>query len=115
SVIGGVLRVATELQADGSVRLLDPLFAIEIGELDGKPSERPAPLAPASRAAGARVTVSRHIMADMWDKWVFIASIGAITSLMRGPIGEIVAVPGGEAFARAVVAEAASVAAAAGY
>jgi 2-dehydropantoate 2-reductase len=115
SVIGGVLRVATELQADGSVRLLDPLFAIEIGELDGKPSERTDALGTAFRAAGAQVTVSRHIMADMWNKWVFIASIGAITGLMRGPIGEIVAVRGGDAFARAVVAEACSVAAAAGY
>src|ERR1700761_5776279 len=53
SVIGGVLRVATELQANGSVRLLDPLFAIEIGELDGKPSERTDALGPAFRAAGA--------------------------------------------------------------
>lgn len=49
------------------------------------------------------------------DSWVFIASIGAITGLMRAPIGEIVSVPGGEAFARAVVAEADGVAAAAGY
>jgi 2-dehydropantoate 2-reductase len=115
SVIGGVLRVAAEMEADGSVHLLDPLFAIEIGELDGKPSERTDALGAAFRAAGAQVTVSGHIMADMWAKWVYIASIGAITGLMRGPIGEIVAVPGGEAFARAVVAEACSVAAAAEY
>jgi 2-dehydropantoate 2-reductase len=115
SVIGGVLRVATELQADGSVRLLNPLFEIEIGELDGRPSERTDSLGAAFRAAGADVTVSGHIMAGMWAKWVFIASVGAITGLMRGPVGEIVAVPGGEAFARAVVAEADSVAAASGY
>jgi 2-dehydropantoate 2-reductase len=48
-------------------------------------------------------------------KWVFIVSIGAVTSLMRAPVGDIVAVAGGEAFARAVLAEAAAAAAAAGH
>ncbi len=27
----------------------------------------------------------------MWTKWVFIASVGAATSLMRASVGEIVA------------------------
>jgi 2-dehydropantoate 2-reductase len=51
----------------------------------------------------------------MWEKWVFIASIGAVTSLMRAPIGEIVAAPGGASFARAVLSEAAATAAAEGH
>ncbi|MFF8029855.1 ketopantoate reductase C-terminal domain-containing protein [Streptomyces sp. NPDC007896] len=51
----------------------------------------------------------------MWAKWVFIAALGAVTCLMRGSVGEIAAVPGGTAFARQVVDECASVAAAAGY
>jgi 2-dehydropantoate 2-reductase len=66
-------------------------------------------------AAGASVTVSREIVRDMWAKWVFIASIGAITGLMRAPVGEVVSAPDGNSFARQVVAEAAAVAAAAGY
>lgn len=115
SVIGGVLRVATELRADGAIRVLNPTFAVEIGELDGQPSERTDALGDAFRAAGADVTVSGDIVREMWAKWVFIASIGAVTGLLRAPVGEIVSVPGGEAFARAVVAEADSVAAAAGY
>jgi 2-dehydropantoate 2-reductase len=51
----------------------------------------------------------------MWAKWVFIVSIGVVTSLMRAPVGDIVAVPGGEEFARAVLAEAAAAAQAAGH
>jgi 2-dehydropantoate 2-reductase len=51
----------------------------------------------------------------MWSKWVFIASMGAVTSLMRAPVGDIVAVPGGAAFAEAVLAEAAGVAQVAGH
>ena len=48
----------------------------------------------------------------MWAKWVFIASLGAVTSLMRAPVGAIVAVPAGQGFARSVLSEAAAAAAA---
>jgi 2-dehydropantoate 2-reductase len=46
---------------------------------------------------------------------VFIASIGAATSLTRACVGEIVAVPGGAAFSRSILGEAAATAAAAGH
>jgi 2-dehydropantoate 2-reductase len=46
---------------------------------------------------------------------VYIASIGTVTSLTRATAGEIVAVPGGDRFARSVIAEAAATAAAAGH
>ena len=55
------------------------------------------------------------IIGAMWAKWVFIASIGAVTSLMRATAGEITAVPGGEQFARSVIAEAAGTALAVGH
>jgi 2-dehydropantoate 2-reductase len=55
------------------------------------------------------------VKADMWAKWVFIASVGAITGLMRAPVGEIVAAPDGDSFVRLVIGETMAVAAAAGY
>lgn len=51
----------------------------------------------------------------MWSKWVFIASIGALTCLLRGTVGEVAATPGGSGVGSAILAEAASVAAAAGH
>ena len=115
AVLGGVLRVATELADDGTIRVLAPTFEVELGELDGSPSARVDRLASAFRDAGADVTVPENIVDAMWAKWVFIASIGAVTSLMRAPVGAIVAVPGGERFARSVLAEAAAAAAACGH
>ena len=88
---------------------------MELGELDGSPSARIDRLASAFRDAGANVTVPADVVGAMWDKWVFIASIGAVTSLMRAPVGDIVAVAGGERFARSVLAEAAAAAAACGH
>jgi 2-dehydropantoate 2-reductase len=115
AVLGGVLKVVTQLGDDGRIRVLAPAFELELGELDGVASERVTRLAAAFRDAGAQVTVPADIVGAMWAKWVFIAAIGAVTSLMRAPAGDIVAVPGGERFARSVLAEAAAVAAAAGH
>jgi 2-dehydropantoate 2-reductase len=115
TVLGGVLRVATELEDDGTIRALAPTFEVELGELDGSPSARVDRLASAFRDAGADVTVPESIVDAMWDKWVFIASVGAVTSLMRADIGDIVAVPGGDQFARSVLAETAATAAACGH
>jgi 2-dehydropantoate 2-reductase len=115
AVLGGVLRVATDLAEDGTIRVLTPLFEVELGELDGSRSTRAEQLAAAFRDAGADVAVRADIVRAMWAKWVFIASIGAVTALMRAPVGDIVAVAGGDDFARSVLAEAAGAAAAAGY
>jgi 2-dehydropantoate 2-reductase len=115
AVLGGVLRITTDLADDGTIRVLTPLFEVELGELDGARSARSDQLAAAFRNAGADVAVRADIVRAMWAKWVFIASIGAVTSLMRAPVGDIVAVPGGDDFARSVLAEAAGAAAAAGH
>lgn len=91
--------------------MLAPGFEVEIGELSSPSSERLEAIAPRFRAAGADATIRADILDAMWEKWVFNASIGAATSLMRAPVGEIVAAPGGAAFARAVLSEAAATAA----
>jgi 2-dehydropantoate 2-reductase len=91
AVLGGVLRIATELEDDGTIQVLAPMFEVEIGELARESGQRVEEIAARFRAAGAQVTVPPDIVGAMWEKWVFIASIGASTSLMRATVGEIVA------------------------
>ena len=114
-VLGGVVKVATELAADGTIRQLAPSASMAIGEQDEPRTARAGRLAGLLSGAGFDVSVSADIIAAMWHKWVFIAAIGALTGLLRGSVGEIVAQPGGAAAGRAVLAEAAAVSAAAGY
>jgi 2-dehydropantoate 2-reductase len=114
AVLGGVLRIATEVDDDGAIRVLAPLFEVEVGELAGPSGQRVADIASRFRAAGAQVTIPADIVGAMWTKWVYIASIGAATSLMRANVGEIVAIPGGAAFSRSILREAAATAAASG-
>ncbi|MCZ4124706.1 2-dehydropantoate 2-reductase [Streptomyces sp. H39-S7] len=114
-VLGGVAKVVTTLNAEGDIVRLASLAHLEIGEQDGSPSARLEDLRTVLEGAGITVGVPEDIVAAMWHKWVFITTIGAVTCLMRGTVGDVNAVPGGSAFALAVLAEAGAVAAAAGY
>ena len=55
------------------------------------------------------------IVKDMWQKWVQLATLGAITCLLRGNVGEIAAIPGGSGLALAALRECAGIAQASGY
>ncbi|MEV4602022.1 2-dehydropantoate 2-reductase [Amycolatopsis sp. NPDC049253] len=114
-VLGGVAIVMTTVDGAGDIRRLFDLQSLTYGARTGP---APAGLAEAHEllsGAGFDTVLSPDITAAMWAKWVFIASIGAVTSLMRGTVGDVAGQPGGIAFAEAVVAECAAVAAAAGY
>jgi 2-dehydropantoate 2-reductase len=58
--------------------------------------------------------LSRSIEYEMWEKWTLLATVGGITCLMRGNIGEVVAAPGGASFIRSFLDEVVSVVSAAG-
>jgi 2-dehydropantoate 2-reductase len=114
-VLGGVVKVATDLGADGTIRQLGPAASITLGEQNGAVTARAAAITELLSGAGFDVSASDSIIAAMWFKWVFIAATGALTSLLRGTVGEIAAVPGGTAAAAALLDEAAATSAAAGY
>ena len=114
AVLGGVAKVQTTIDDDGAIRRLGPLQSLAYGARAEAPGNLAA-VDDALKNAGFTAALDARITESMWAKWVFIAAIGAVNSLMRGTIGEVVAVPGGADFAEAVVAEAAAVAAAAGY
>jgi 2-dehydropantoate 2-reductase len=115
SVLGGVAKVQTTIDDDGAIRRLGPLQSLAYGARTEPAPEKLRDVDEAIKNAGFGATLDARITESMWAKWVFIAAIGAVNSLMRATIGDVVAVPGGTEFAEAVVAEAAAVAEAAGY
>ncbi|MGW5361471.1 ketopantoate reductase family protein [Actinopolymorpha pittospori] len=115
ALLGGTLKVVSQLNEQGDVAQLAPTVEIEIGELDGGPSPRLRRAIDALTIPGFSVHARDDIVDAMWEKWVFIASIGAVTGLMRDSIGHIVAMPAGRAFAETVLDEATAVARAAGH
>jgi 2-dehydropantoate 2-reductase len=111
----GVVKVVTQLNADGDIVRLAPLASLEVGEQDPDAAGDLSPVLDTLRVRGYDLSVSRNGMEAMWSKWVYIASIGALTCLMRGAVGDVVACPGGEDLAHAIIAEAVSVAARSGH
>jgi 2-dehydropantoate 2-reductase len=115
AVLGGVCLVATEIDEDGRIRQLADFQKLIYGELDGRSTPRLGKLDETLRGAGFETVISSHIVHDMWEKWVQIASVGALTCLLRGNIGEIVAIPGGTDLSRSVLGECAAIAGAWGH
>jgi 2-dehydropantoate 2-reductase len=115
SVLGGAVRVVTKIDAHGDIVALAPGASMVIGEQDGADTARLRELATTFDGAGFEFSTSSGIEDVMWQKWVFISTVNAITCLARGAIGEVLAVPGGARLATEILAEAAAVAAAAGH
>ncbi|MHA6204269.1 2-dehydropantoate 2-reductase [Dyella soli] len=94
-VLGGQCVIAATLDAAGAVRHLNQSHSLTFGERDGSRSPRVERIAMAMAGARFEPRLSTTILQDMWDKWVFLASLAGITCLMRAPVGDIVAAPGG--------------------
>ncbi len=113
--IGGVALVATQIDREGRIVQLADVQRLRYGERDGSDTARIRAIDAALRDAGFDAASSATIAQDLWDKWIMLASLGAITCLFRGSIGAVAAVPGGAALARAILDECTAIAAACGY
>jgi 2-dehydropantoate 2-reductase len=98
ALVGCVCMVATMIDDDGRIVQLTKLQEMAYGEMSGNPSPRTDRLDEAMRGAGFDARLSRTIEREMWEKWILLATLGGITCLMRGNVGEIEAAPGGVHF-----------------
>ncbi|NUT36703.1 MAG: ketopantoate reductase family protein [Hamadaea sp.] len=114
-VLGGVCRVITTVGPDGDILQLAPVADIVVGEQRGGLSDRVRAIEAELTGAGFDVSTSPDIRTAMWHKWVFISTLAAMNTLVRGTVGDAVAVPGGDRLGPALAAEAAAVAGAAGH
>jgi 2-dehydropantoate 2-reductase len=115
AVLGGSTRIVADLDAEGTVHSLERLHDLNYGELDKQVTPRIEAVKAELSGAGFEAILQPDIVAFMWQKWTFLASLGAITCLLRGSIGQVVATVPGEATARGILAEADAIAAANGY
>jgi len=117
-VPGGTCYIASTLGADGSILHLGKFQGITCGPRAGNHARTGALLQELAQAY-ARVTVeckvSADIEQDMWEKFVLLASLAAMTCLMRASVGEILAAYDGEALMREMLSTCIAAAAAAGH
>jgi 2-dehydropantoate 2-reductase len=109
-VIGGVCLVVTQMDDEGRIVQLADIQQLAYGERNGEKTPRLKRLDATLQGAGFDTRLSTDIMQEMWEKWVQLASLGAITCLMRGAVGDIVAAPGGADLSLKVLDESVAVA-----
>jgi 2-dehydropantoate 2-reductase len=114
AVIGGVCLVAAEIDHQGRIVQLADFQRLVYGERNGETTPRLKALDATLQGVGFEARLSPEIMQAMWEKWVQLASLGAVTCLMRGTIGEIAAAPGGAELSIDVLNECVAVAVACG-
>ena len=114
-VLGGLCGIAVTLNDKREVVQLHPMQSLTFGERAGGMTDRVRAIADIFKSGNFNSTASENILQDMWEKWVFLASLAASTSLMRTSVGNILAVPGGKDFILGVLDECKAVAAAEGY
>jgi 2-dehydropantoate 2-reductase len=97
-VMGGLCQIMATLTCEGVVKTLSAHQKIIYGARD--PAQEAA--ASALSAAFAKTSVewkcSTDITQDLWEKVVFLSALAAVTCLMRGSIGDVLAAPGGREF-----------------
>lgn len=89
-VLGGLCLISAVLDDSGAVRHLNDVHRLVFGELDGTRSARVDAIAAIFATANFEGIASDDILQAMWEKWMLIASLAGITSLLRGSIGDIV-------------------------
>jgi 2-dehydropantoate 2-reductase len=114
-VLGGLCAIAVTLNEAREVVQLQPMQSLNFGERDGRMTERIRAIAEVFASGKFGSVASENIMQEMWEKWAFLASLAASTSLMRSPIGHILAAPGGRDFLLGILDECSAIAKAAGY
>ncbi len=115
-VLGGSCSIAATVTPEGTVRQMTDLASITYGERDGGTSDRIAAIDAMMKAASPKIQprLSDRVLLEMWEKWVFLATLAAGTTLMRAAIGDIAAAPGGKAALIALHEECTAIATAAG-
>ncbi|MDQ0271480.1 ketopantoate reductase family protein [Cytobacillus purgationiresistens] len=105
-VIGGLCFIESTLAEDGTVVHTSPMHELVFGERSGESTQRILALEKVFSGTVADIRRSDQIMTDVWQKYLFIATMSGVTSLFRSTIGPIREQPTGMATIKGLLAEA---------
>ena len=114
-VLGGLAQIAVTLRPAGEIHHLGDFHLLAFGERSGGHSPRCEEFAEVCARANFTARLSDNINLELWEKFVFLATLAGITCLMRASVGAIMATDDGEALTRDMLEECRKVAAAAGH
>ncbi len=115
AVLGGLCQIAATLAPTGEVLHLNALHTLILGPRAANQKSIAAAFVKAASGARFDCRASDDIAQDMWEKFVMLATMAAMTCLMRANVGEIMQADDGEALMTETLAECDLVAHAAGH
>lgn len=104
-VMGGVANIAALIEEPGVIRHNGTMASLFFGEFDGRPAARSKALYDACVKAGIKVELVTDIQRTIWEKFVRLVTLSAMTALTRMPIGAVRADPDTRALLQQVMEE----------
>jgi 2-dehydropantoate 2-reductase len=92
-VVGGLCGTLSWRIGPGRIRSIGEVNFVKIGELDNRASERTERLRGAFERAGVKVEVSSDIHRALWEKFLFVVSLGGVGAVARAPVGVLRTLP----------------------
>lgn len=89
-VLGGWCAISTTLDAEGAIHHMGAFQSLSFGARSKGQESAMASVKETLSGAGFDALHPQNIMFEMWMKWIFIASLGSATSLMRATVGDII-------------------------
>jgi len=114
-VLGGLAQVSTTIDADGDIKQFTEIQALAYGPRSDAQLATAEDLDKALKLGNFDARLSRDIMLEMWEKFVLLTSLAAMTCLMRANVGEIAATQDGVALMNRTLDDCAATATAAGH
>ena len=114
-VLGGLAQIAVTLTPEGEIRHLSDFHLLVFGERSGGNSPRCEAFAQICAGANFTSRLSDNINLELWEKFVFLATLAGMTCLMHAGVGAIMRADDGETLMRDMLEECRRIAAAAGH
>jgi 2-dehydropantoate 2-reductase len=89
AVMGGACYIASAIARPGVIRHTGKMQKLTFGEFDGSRSPRVTALLDACQRSGIDAEISADIRRTIWEKFVFIVGLSAVTAATRQTIGPI--------------------------
>jgi 2-dehydropantoate 2-reductase len=98
ALMGGVAYMATTIARPGVIEHTGTMQRVVFGEYDGRRSKRAENLLQYCLKGGIDARISDDIRRTIWEKFVFLTGMAAVTATIRLPMGPILGHPLTRAF-----------------
>jgi 2-dehydropantoate 2-reductase len=89
----GLTHVSSSIAEPGVIRQISPVRRITFGERNGAITARAERIRQVLAESGIEAILSSRVEVALWEKFLFIASIGGVCCLARQPMGPVLDTP----------------------